>query len=71
MSEMVERVSTAIWRQLRAPNYTPQDVGRAAIEAMRKPTEAMVGIGCVFDPLDGSRDINREVWMAMIEAALQ
>ena len=48
---------------------------RAAIEAMREPTEAMVQSGCVwfrqydpdFDPL--SDNINN-AWQAMIDAAL-
>ena len=74
MSEMVERVARAIISS--ASSYAGYEansdywdsLARAAIEAMREPTEAMVNAapdlrGVDFYPTD--------VWRAMIEAALK
>lgn len=87
---MIERVKAAIWNSLhdslseeqRAAidfhNLTFDHAARAAIEAMREPTEEMcwsatdvsVGTGC-----EGTFTIHleaaKEAWQAMIDAALK
>lgn len=64
MNEMVERVAKAISG---APFPSPKSLAkaRAAIEAMREPTEFMVGEAA---RLNHPRD--RDVWRTMIDAAL-
>jgi len=86
MSEMIERVAEAIWdarierggpgRTLMPwPLYPEADwcraTARAAIEAMREPTEKMLEAG----DLPGWDDyvtagLSKEIWQAMIDAAL-
>lgn len=83
MSEMVERVGRALAKQ-EGYAYDPEPYdarARAAIEAMREPTEAMwdaaeehnSGGGGIMD--DGSLERNvydlEKVWPAMIDAALK
>lgn len=78
-SEMVEQVARAIKRARALPGTNPvarlSDVdrraARAAIEAMREPTEAMLDAAC---QADGSRRPNPEAlihWQAMIDTALE
>lgn len=68
MSEMVERVAHAI--KAKVPfGYGMTDAetlqyARAAIEAMREPTEAMLDNGPSEPYMDG------DVWAKMIDAAL-
>lgn len=68
MSDMVDRVARAI-HTLR--HNTPEQQARAAIEAMREPTEAMVSDG---DHSNGWYRVGEEeavlCWHAMIDAAL-
>lgn len=70
MSEMVERVATAIEGAL--PNqmkHLGPLLARAAIEAMREPTAAMEKAAWpepLFDP-----PVPTEAWKAMIDAALK
>jgi hypothetical protein len=83
MSEMVERVALAIYvAEIGGPegwNHPRVEAGkerwfakaRAAIEAMREPTETMVNEGA--DELragDRSRSTPPHVWRAMIDGAL-
>jgi hypothetical protein len=86
MSSMIERVARAIWRQSTGPAhwddwdlFAPNAWGRrrtmaqarAAIEAMRDPTEAMTF--AAFEFLPGSwehADISR-AWNAGIDEALK
>ncbi|MEP0149994.1 hypothetical protein [Roseibium sp.] len=54
---------------------TAREKARAAIEAMREPTEAMVTIGACREDQDHDifeeGHIAREVWLEMIDAALK
>jgi len=85
MSEMIERVAKAIRAQIDAgPSYQitvdeyMKILARAAIEAMREPTEAMRQSG--FDHMDydeygsnadeNNKRIAESVYRAMIDAAL-
>lgn len=65
-NDMVERVARAIEDRLRGKDFLSyEEAARAAIEAMREPTDAMAD--------DGYRAIKHgadAVWRAMIDAAL-
>lgn len=80
MSEMVERVAKALWEHGgdgslprswkllhsdKKPEY--RHMARAAIEAMRRPTDAMVDVS--YDVGCGPGCL--EVWVGMIDAALK
>lgn len=90
MESMIERVARALRRQWSIDNFDrPSDVGwqdeinaaRAAIAAMKEPTETMISpegvhIGFINDA-DGiednlyiDEDDARAIWQAMIDAAL-
>jgi hypothetical protein len=50
------------------------DLARAAITALREPTEAMIRAGRIEidgDDLGGSDAVARDAWRAMIDAALK
>lgn len=73
MESMIERVEAAIMgemaRLLRAGEYlalsgNPRKIARAAIEAMREPTEAILSQG------PGEPYLDRDVWARMIDTAL-
>lgn len=74
MNEMVERVARAICTARRwSPEnwYLAKDEARAAIEAMREPTQAML-LGCRgkhYLPFDHAELI--EGWQAMCDEALK
>lgn len=63
MSEMVEKVARAICRASGEDPYAWDSIARAAIEAMREPSEAMVAV-CFSDGDAGP------IWRDMINAAL-
>ncbi len=70
MSEMVKRVARAIeavrdYKEDISIRATPEELARAAIAAMREPTEAMTGSLRWF----GEDDL--ELWQLMIDAALK
>jgi len=73
-SEMIERVARAICRA----EYGPGDAGwanqipaaRAAIEAMREPTEGMLDKGAVAEGDGNLAQQALNIWAAMIDAAL-
>jgi hypothetical protein len=79
MSEMVERVARAFYSSFYDDESWPpvpfdselrdadsyREAARAAIQAMREPTEAMTNIGWV------SMNEERLPWEAMIDAALK
>lgn len=74
MSEMVERVATAMARAAKdnwdippQSEQTWRELARAAIEAMREPTEAMLSAG---EPWSESNGLWRS-WGAMIDEALE
>lgn len=83
MSEMIERVATAIYENRRRmyedrvpfKDLYPSaqrpylDEARAAIEAMREPTEEMIAAGARGSGED-SQDVALGAWEAMIDAAL-
>ena len=81
MSEMIEKVARALLMENR-PDYTPKQIehgwfqyrfdARAAIEAMREPTNEMAEVGMEARWQSPIRDANnvREIWSAMIDAAL-
>jgi hypothetical protein len=78
MSEkaMVERVRVAIMRAYDdAPDgEEPEAMARAAIEAMREPTKAMVSAGCLLDEdLEWAEHDYAvpKIWGTMIDAALK
>ncbi len=75
MSEIIERVARAIHAadepgELADANEAHRrfcyDAARAAIEAMREPTEAMLIEGC-----HGSHVTQEDSWRAMIDEALK
>lgn len=63
MSEMVERVKAAIGAALMKQYPDIEDVARAAIEAMREPTDEMCKKGATAGGV-------RSTWVLMIDAAL-
>jgi hypothetical protein len=67
-SEMVERVTRALCQWVHDNGekeyYDPYDLARAAIGAMREPTEAMIQAG-------GNQIWMRQAWRAMIDTALR
>lgn len=73
--EMVERVARAIATTARFPNFTDEvrdtflPHARAAIAAMREPTETMRDAGTMADEDQWAGNPPR-VWRAMIDAAL-
>jgi hypothetical protein len=79
MTDIVERVARAIRRQkfertgrlrcLDETSVTPEELGeaRAAIAAMRDPTDAMVDAAYAFSSGEG---IPETMWTVMIDAAL-
>lgn len=76
MSEMVERVARAIADNIQAalPDGVVVDyhyAARAAIEAMRRPTEAMVDAGYDFTADPCWREDFIKGWQAMIDEALK
>lgn len=76
MSEMIERVAKAIWGDLGGwddlngdTKETVRKEARAAIAAMREPTEAMLDTTVNPHCVETMEDI-RDVWTDMIDAAL-
>lgn len=79
MATMIERVARAIYAAMAAPSepywgcldegtkHGAKSIARAAIAAMREPTETMVAAGLRLDP-DGYVKGN---WYFMIDAALK
>lgn len=75
---MIERVARALAASDGAKFHVNPDVyltlARAAIEAMREPTEHMLDYGACHEDQDhdifDEGHISREVWQAMIDAAL-
>ncbi len=68
MSEMVERVAKAIANNSNLYGCDPKNIARAAIEAMREPTEAME------KAVSGDEHIDQDpryYWPLMIDAALK
>lgn len=73
MTEMMERVEEAIfhaWFETRAdnPRDFKREIARAAVEAMREPTPAMLGT-LQMGRCDTEKEL-RETYQAMIDAAL-
>lgn len=71
MSEMVERVAAAILAEQetnRSAFPSNLDLARAAIEAMRVPTQAMIDACDLNIPTEGTIT---GVWADMIDAALK
>jgi hypothetical protein len=80
---MVERVARALWvahcdahtdegSQVQDhPMYIAQ--ARAALHAMREPTEAMLSMGCIDLGSGGDLDDKNvlQIWQAMIDEALK
>ena len=71
MTDMIERVAKAINdTMLQHGDYKPDELARAAIEAIREPTEKMIDAGSkeqrniLSKPIEG-------IWTAMIDAALE
>lgn len=71
MNNMVERVGAALKRVIEETEGGYPALARAAIEAMREPTEAMRYGGYEGLGTEASRFAQPEhVWYAMIDAAL-
>lgn len=76
MNEIIERVAKAIEKASQPPGQKDykilmENAARAAIEAMRKPTDAMKRSGALCMPdYDPSVDDAQICWEAMIDAAL-
>ena len=60
---MIERVAKVMAELLDDSEYNPKVYARAAIAAMREPSEAMCRVG--------SGRLPREGWQAMIDAVLE
>lgn len=78
MTDMIERVAKAINdAMLRHRDYTPDELARAAIAAMRDCTPEMLDAGSAAHPAGGYRretllnDIIECEWVAMVDAALE
>lgn len=76
MTEMVDRVARAIHAELEKTwcvmlTGHGEELGRAAIAAMREPTEAMMRAGDAAAESACSGDEGLEAWDAMIDAALE
>ena len=84
MTDMIERVAKAIFDEGNNPSddlESDKDItlrfARAAIEAMREPTDAVMEAGCASNPPGGYhagttlRDIIGAEWRAMIDEALK
>ena len=70
LEDMVDRVAMAIFVATGGhPDGPDRNVARAAVEAMREPTEAMADLpilgGFHLDPSDA-----KDIWNYMIDAAL-
>lgn len=71
MSEMVDRVAKALEARLKGNEFLSyEDAARAAIEAMRQPTQAMIEAGAVGSGED-SEAVAEGAWEYMIDAALK
>lgn len=68
--EMVEKVAEAIRLHTTDAHWTPEGLARAALEAMREPTEAMVQAGVTADPGKTLGERVTNCHAAMIDAAL-
>jgi len=70
MTDMIERVAKAINdAMIKHGDYKPDELARAAIAAMREPTEEMYQGVCALNKR--WQDSNSaEIWQAMIDAAL-
>lgn len=66
MNEIIKRVSKAI---LECPNASDYEtlVAKRAIEAMREPTDKMIIAASIID----TKDLEKDVWQAMIDEALK
>lgn len=83
MNEMVERVGRAVLKAIEhvsdLDDSMIEDIGRAAIAAMREPTEAMQIAGQKVNNLDEvtghfeylSREEMTDAWQAMIDETLK
>lgn len=67
--EMVERVAAAIFVCRDTGRDFNTALARAAIAAMREPTEAMVDEG--WQPFDADRDDVADAYRSMIDEALK
>jgi hypothetical protein len=76
--EMIERVARAMLRAEEWSSFFGEDdarkLARAAIEAMREPTDAMLIDGAAkirnFTSASGPYPRTRAVWLSMIDASL-
>lgn len=76
MNEIVNRIAMAICGASQHEDW--HEMARAAIEAMREPTQAMIdavyedckGRSCIFNHDVGGEDVEA-FWRAMISAALE
>jgi hypothetical protein len=73
-SPIIERVKRAIWDVAidKPSRLDLEDMARAAIKAMREPTEEMLSTGCVDLGSGGELDNENlsRIWREMIDAAL-
>ncbi len=67
--DMVARVATVLYKHA-GPNHSWQDIARAAIEAMREPSDVMVLVGTREIISESPQTDCREAWRAMIDKAL-
>ncbi len=78
MIERVERAMTTEWaRQMEGPRVDMEAIARAAILAMREPTDEMLRASGLFDWFDASTfapkkyDGVRAIYQAMVDAVLE
>lgn len=68
---MIERVGNAIQHQMGLDDNMPEDLARAAIQAMREPTQEMVTAGEDYTDFVYSQEGDfLKGWQAAIDAAL-
>jgi len=71
MTDMIERVAKAINdTMLQHGDYKPDELARAAIAAMREPTDRMVHVGTMAN-LRQDGFFMGGIWKNMIDAALE
>lgn len=81
MSDMVEKVARAVcialghepeeWAYSERVRERCRRIARAAMQAMREPTKAMLQAGRLNDSEDGASGNPESIWQAMVNAALK
>jgi len=68
--DMVERVGAAIEDAMASDDNAPADLARAAIAAMRQPTEAMLDAACSHAPDTNSGEFSYDDALGVFQRAI-